>query len=65
MPCYADVRFAVGGPSTQEATGAWASLVGCPDERVFVASNMKSSTESNPTKYDYGPEGANFIEQYQ
>jgi UDP-N-acetylglucosamine pyrophosphorylase len=26
---------------------------------------MKSSKESDPTKYDYGPKGANFTEQYQ
>jgi hypothetical protein len=48
-----------------EANGAWAPLIGAPDKRVFVASNMKSSTESDPTKYDYRPEGANFTEQYQ
>jgi hypothetical protein len=46
-------------------TQAFTSLIGPPDKRVFVASNMKSSKESDPTKYDYGPKGANFTEQYQ
>ncbi|MFF4583798.1 hypothetical protein [Streptomyces sp. NPDC001389] len=46
-------------------TQAFTSIIGPPDKRVFVASNMKSSTESDPTKYNYGPTGANFTEQYQ
>ncbi len=46
-------------------TQAFTSLIGPPDKRVFVATNMQSSTETDPTKYDYGPSGANFTEQYQ
>jgi hypothetical protein len=45
-------------------TQAFTSLIGPPDKRVFVATNMKSS-ETDPTKYDYGPQRANFTEQYQ
>jgi hypothetical protein len=41
------------------------TFIGPADKRVVVASNMKSSTESDPTKYDWGPDGANFQEQYQ
>jgi hypothetical protein len=46
-------------------TQAFTSLIGPADKRVFVASNMQSSTEPDPTKYDYGPKGANFTERYQ
>jgi hypothetical protein len=46
-------------------TQAFTSLIGPPDKRVLVATNMQSSTESDPNKYVYGPSGANFTEQYQ
>jgi hypothetical protein len=48
-----------------QRTQAFTSLIGPPDKRVFVASNTKSS-ETDPTKYVYGPSGGwNFTEQYQ
>jgi hypothetical protein len=46
-------------------TQAFTSLVGPADKRVFIATNMQSSTESDPNNYIYGPSGANFTEQYQ
>lgn len=46
-------------------TQTMASLIGPPDKRVFVATSMESNETDDPTKYNFGPDGANFVEQYQ
>jgi hypothetical protein len=41
------------------------TLIGPPDKRVFVSTNEVSTETEDPTKYNWGPDGANFTEQHQ
>jgi len=49
--------------SADQATLSWMILIGPPDQRVLVATNISSPDEPNPVKWDIGPVGANFKEQ--
>ena len=48
----------------QERTDSFTTLIGPPNKRVFVATNMKS-TVTDPLQLNPGPVGANYTEQYQ
>ncbi len=49
--------------SADQATLSWMILIGPPDQRVLVGTNISSPDEPNPVKWDIGPVGANFKEQ--
>jgi len=49
--------------SADQKTLSWMILIGPPDKRVLVATNISAPNEPNPVKWDIGPVGANFKEQ--
>lgn len=48
--------------SADQKTLSWMILIGPPDKRVLVGTNI-TSDEPNPVKWDVGPVGANYQEQ--
>ncbi|MFJ9776102.1 hypothetical protein ACIRVF_33515 [Kitasatospora sp. NPDC101157] len=48
-----------------QRSNSYITLIGPADKRVFVNANAHSSTETDPTKYNYGPVGANYMDQIQ
>jgi len=50
--------------SADQKTLSWMILIGPPDKRVLVGTNI-TSDETNPVKWDIGPVGANYKEQVQ
>ncbi|MFD9972805.1 hypothetical protein [Streptomyces sp. NPDC059017] len=48
----------------KQRSNSYITLIGPPDKRVFVNANARSK-ESDPTKYNPGPIGANYMDQIQ
>ena len=48
--------------SVDQKTLSWIILIGLPDQRVLVGTNIISD-EPNPVKWNHGPVGANYKEQ--
>jgi hypothetical protein len=52
--------------SADQATLSWLILIGPPDQRVLVGTNIQTDTPiPNPIQWNPGPEGANYSEQVQ
>ncbi|MBJ6637083.1 hypothetical protein H4K36_02340 [Streptomyces sp. DHE7-1] len=49
----------------KQRSNSYITLIGPADKRVFVNANAHSNTETDPTKFDYGPVGANYMDQIQ
>lgn len=48
----------------KQRTNSYITLIGPPDKRVFVSANARSK-ETDPTKYNPGPVGVNYMDQIQ
>lgn len=50
--------------SVDQTTLSWMILIGPANHRVLVGTNI-SSNVTNPADFQFGPKGANYIEQIQ